>query len=381
MIYRKLGKTGLNAGVIGLGTEHLDGRPYEAVEEVIHAAFCAGINMMDLFMPGDEVRRYIGRALKGKRQDFMIQGAIGSVDLREQYDISRDLDTCKRYFDSLLKALDTDYIDFGMFFFMDSQEALEKVLQNGVADYAHRLKQQGVIRHVGATSHNPLIARKMVETGLIETLMFSVNPAFDMNPATATLDNMLVEMGDHRLEGVDPDRAALYLLCEKKGIGITSMKTLGAGKLLSKEHTPFRSPLSVSQCIHYALSRPAVASVMLGCSSAGEVTEACRYLDMGEEEKDYGKVIKGYSGLMRGACVYCNHCQPCPSQIDIASVHRYLDIAKLDKENIPPSVRQHYDQLAAHGSDCIACGNCEERCPFGVEVIRNMAEAAQTFGA
>ena len=120
---------------------------------------------------------------------------------------------------------------------------------------------------------------------------------------------------------------------------------------------------------------------MLGCSSAGEVTDACRYLDMGEEEKDYGKVIKGYSGLMQGACVYCNHCQPCPAQIDIASVHRYLDIAKLDKANIPPSVRQHYDQLAAHGSDCIACGNCEERCPFGVEVIRNMAEAAQTFGA
>ena len=380
MIYRKLGKTGLNAGVIGLGTEHLDGRPYEAVEEVIHAAAAAGINMMDLFMPGEEVRRFIGRALKGKRQDFMIQGAIGSVDLQQQYDISRDLDTCKRYFDDLLKALDTDYIDFGMFFFMDSQEALEMVLQNGIAAYAQELKQQGLIRHIGATSHNPLIARKMAEMGLIETLMFSVNPAFDMNPANATLDNMLVEMGDHRLEGVDPDRAALYLLCEKKGIGITSMKTLGAGKLLSNEHTPFRSPLSVSQCIHYALSRPAVASVLLGCSSASEVTEACRYLDMGEEEKDYGKVIQGYSGLMRGACVYCNHCQPCPAQIDIASVHRYLDIAKLDKAHIPPSVRQHYDQLAAHGSGCIACGNCQERCPFGVEVIRNMAEAAQTFG-
>ena len=381
MIYRKLGKTGLNAGVIGLGTEHLDGRPYEAVEEVIHAAFGAGINMMDLFMPGEEVRRFIGRALKGKRQDFMIQGAIGSVDLQQQYDISRDLDTCKRYFDDLLKALDTDYIDFGMFFFMDSREALEMVLRNGIADYAQELKQQGVIRHIGATSHNPLVAREMAERGLIETLMFSVNPAFDMNPASATLDNMLVEMGDHRLEGVDPDRAALYLLCEKKGIGITSMKTLGAGKLLSSEHTPFRSPLSVSQCIHYALSRPAVASVMLGCSSASEVAEACRYLDMGEEEKDYGKVIQGYSGLMRGACVYCNHCQPCPAQIDIASVHRYLDIAKLDKAHIPPSVRQHYDQLAAHGSDCIACGNCLERCPFGVEVIRNMEEAAQTFGA
>ncbi len=381
MIYRALGKTGLNVSAIGIGTEHLDGKPYEVVEEVIHAAAAAGINMMDLFMPGEEVRRNIGRALKGKRKDFMIQGEIGSVDLREQYDISRDVDTCKRYFDNLLTALDTDYIDFGMFFFMDTQDALDQVLKNGIADYAHKLKQQGVIRHIGATSHSPLISRKMAEMGLIETLMFSINPAFDMNPAGATLENMLVEMGDRRLDGVDPDRAALYLLCEKKGIGITSMKTLGAGKLLSAEHTPFKAPLSVAQCIHYALSRPAVASVMLGYSSAREVEEACRYLEMSGEEKDYGKVIQGYTGLMRGACVYCSHCQPCPAGIDIASVHRYLDIARLDKAHIPPSIRQHYDSLTARGSDCIACGNCEERCPFGVEVINNMAEAAQVFGA
>lgn len=379
MIYNTLGNTGLQVSAIGIGTEHLDGRPYEEIAEVIHAAAVAGINMMDLFMPGEEVRRNIGRALKGKRANFMIQGAIGSVDLREQYDISRDLDTCKRYFEGLINALDTDYIDFGMFFFMDSQEALDQVLHNGVADYARGLKEQGVIRHIGATSHNPLIARKMVEMGLIETLMFSVNPAFDMNPGNATLDNMLVEMGDHRLEGVDPDRAALYLMCEQKGVGVTSMKTLGAGKLLSAEQTPFAEPLSVGQCIHYALSRPAVASVMLGYSSPAQVAEACRYLQMSEEEKDYSHVIRGYTGLMRGACVYCNHCQPCPAGIDIASVHRYLDIAKIDKARISPSVRQHYMALTVHGSDCVQCGNCEERCPFGVEVINNMAEAAETF--
>ena len=157
------------------------------------------------------------------------------------------------------------------------------------------------------------------------------------------------------------------------------MKTLGAGKLLSAEHTPFASPLSVGQCIHYALSRPAVASVMLGYSSAAEVAEACRYLQLSDEDKDYARVIQGYNGLMQGACVYCNHCQPCPAGIDIASVHRYLDIAKLDKAHIPPSIRQHYLALAAHASDCIQCGNCEDRCPFGVEVIENMAEAAETF--
>ena len=380
MIYRELGKTGIQAGIIGLGTEHLDRKPYGVAEEVIHAAHEAGINMMDLFMPGKEVRENIGRALSGIRQDFHIQGAIGSTDIREQYDISRDLDLCKRYFDDLLTALKTDYIDFGMFFFMDSQEALDAVIANGIADYARRLKEEGVIRHIGATSHNPLIARKMVEMGLLDTLMFSINPAFDMNPASATLDDMMGEMKDHRLAGVSPERAALYLLCEQKGVGLTSMKTLGAGKLLSREHTPFKAPLTVGQCIHYALSRPAVASVMIGASSAREVEEACRYLILSEADKDYGQVIQGYEGLMAGACVYCNHCQPCPAGIDIASVHRYLDIARLDQDHVPPSVRQHYASLAASGADCIQCGSCEERCPFGVEVISNMADAAAMFG-
>ena len=380
MIYRTLGNTGLRVSEIGIGTEHLDGKPYEVVEEVIQAALSHGINMMDLFMPGETVRRHIGHAMKGRRQDFYIQGAIGSVDLREQYDISRDLDTCKRYFEGLLRALDTDYIDFGMFFFMDTQEALDQIQKNGIVDYVRDLKRQGAVRHIGATSHNPLIARKMAEMGLLETLMFSVNPAFDMNPGTATLDNMLVEMGDHRLEGVDPDRAALYLLCEKMGIGITSMKTLGAGKLLSPEHTPFKAPLSLGQCIHYALSRPAVASVMLGYTSAKQVEEACAYPEMSEAEKDFTGITGGYTGLMRGACVYCNHCLPCPAGIDIASVNRYLDIARLDRDNVPPSVRQHYDTLKAGGGSCISCGSCEERCPFDVQVISNMAEAAEVFG-
>ena len=54
MIYRELGNTGLQVSAIGIGTEYLDGKPYERVEEVIHAAAKAGINMMDLFMPGEE---------------------------------------------------------------------------------------------------------------------------------------------------------------------------------------------------------------------------------------------------------------------------------------------------------------------------------------
>ncbi len=381
MEYRNLGRTGRKASVIGFGAEHLDRKPYEQVEAVVNRVLDNNINMMDLFMPGSEVRKNIGRALGARRKDIQIQGALCSVDLKEQYDISRDLDTCKRYFENLLIDLKTDYIDFGMLFFMDTEEALRQVMDNGIVRYAQDLKKQGIIRHIGATSHNPLIARKLVEMGILETLMFSVNPAFDMNAGDSSLDEMMGSLSDRRLQGVSPERAALYLACEQKGVGITTMKTLGAGKLLKKETSPFKAAMSVGQCIHYALTRPAVATAMVGYSSAEEVDEACRYLRMSEEEKDYGLVVSATPETMHGACVYCNHCQPCPAGIDIASVNRYRDIAKLNLSDIPPSITQHYLSLSARGSDCIACGSCEERCPFGVEVIHNMADAAAIFGS
>jgi len=157
------------------------------------------------------------------------------------------------------------------------------------------------------------------------------------------------------------------------------MKTLGAGKLILPEHTPFAKPLTVQQCMHYALTHPAVASVLIGCKNRAEVLNAVRYLDMSDEELDYAEVLGSLRNDFRGNCVYCSHCQPCPVNIDIATVNKYLDIGRLDKDNVSPSLRSHYQGLSATGRDCIACGSCEARCPFGVEIIKNMAEAELLF--
>ena len=381
MIYRPVGNTGMSASIIGLGAEHLDNKPYETVEQVINAALEQGINIMDVFMPGDEVRQNIGRALAGRRDKVHIQGHICSTDIKEQYDISRDLKTIKKYFENLLRFLNTDYIDFGMLFFIDTEKHFTDVFEGDALSYALEMKQKGHIRSLGASSHNPIIARKIVETGLVDILMFSINPAFDMASAdTYVIDYMDKDKLIDYEKKLDPDRAALYKLCEQRGTAITVMKTLGAGKLLSLEHTPFAKPLTVTQCIHYALSRPAVVSVLLGCCTVGQVAEAVSYLDASEEERDYSAVIQEYQGSMKGSCVYCNHCLPCPSEINIASVNKYLDIAVLDENNIPPSIASHYRELEHRALECIACGSCEERCPFSVPVIQNMKKAAALFG-
>ncbi|MDU1904126.1 MAG: aldo/keto reductase [Dysgonomonas sp.] len=382
MEYRKIGNTGMSASIIGLGAEHLDGKPYAMVEETIHAALDYGINIMDMFMPGDEIRKNIGKALGNRRKDFIIQGHIGSVDLSQQYDISRDLLTCKRYFENLLTNLGTDYIDIGMLFFIDSDEAFEQIYSNGIVDYVLELKEKGIIRAIGTSSHNPSVIRKLLETGIIDMMMFSINPAFDMTPAQShvlsTFDDK--QFAEQQYITIDPLRAELYKYCEQKEIAITVMKTLGGGRLLSAEHSPFKRAMSVTQCIHYALTRPGVVSTLIGCQSAKQVEEAVSYLNSTDEKRDYIDIISGYQGELSGKCVYCNHCQPCPANIDIAMVNKYLDIAMLDTFNIPPSIVQHYNSLSASGIDCIACSSCEDKCPFSVPVIRNMEVASELFG-
>lgn len=377
MIYRPIGKTGMSASVIGLGGEYLDHRPYETSEEVVGAALEHGVNIIDVFMPGKPVRENIAKALGKRRAEVLIQGHIGSVDRDGQYDKTRDPGKCKAYFEELLRCFG-GYIDLGMMFYIDTEEDFRGSFETEYITYVRQLKEEGRIRSIGASCHDPAMGVRIAETGIVDIMMFSVNIAYDMLPSDVYIVDVMEELDGGRLKGFDPKRARFYELCEQKGIAITTMKTLGAGKLISPEFTPFAKPLSVGQCIHYALSRPAVVSALIGCKTRAEVEEAVSYLDMTDGERDYTDAVKGFSGWS-AKCVYCSHCQPCPKGIDVAAVTRLLDIALLDGRNASAELRGRYDSLGRKASECTECGACGERCPFGVRVTENMRNAAGIF--
>ena len=90
-------------------------------------------------------------------------------------------------------------------------------------------------------------------------------------------------------------------------------------------------------------------------------------------------MLSGMSKDFKGVCVYCNHCLPCSSGIDIAAVTKYLDIALLDRSVADKGAGQHYRLLSARGSDCIRCANCESKCPFSVPIMQNMQKAKEFF--
>ncbi|MEI6100192.1 MAG: 4Fe-4S dicluster domain-containing protein, partial [Eubacteriales bacterium] len=93
---------------------------------------------------------------------------------------------------------------------------------------------------------------------------------------------------------------------------------------------------------------------------------------------DYSQIISSRKGTLTAQCMYCNHCQPCPAEIDIAAVTRLMDAAILDGK-VSARMREEYTALAHKPDACISCGNCEARCPFGVGVIENMNKMQELF--
>lgn len=381
MNYNDLGSTGLRVSEVAMGSEAYENSTGEEVKALIDAALSNGINLFDLYNSNPNARTKLGDALAGRREKVIIQGHIGSIWSDGQYARSRDLNACKAAYIDLLTRLQTDYIDIGMIHFVDSVGDFNTVFDGPILKYVRQLKADGVIKHIGLSSHNPAVARMAVETGLIEVLMFSINPAYDMLPGSEDLE-MLFDGKSYEqdLDNIDPERELLYNTCERLGVGITVMKAFGAGNLLDEKLSPFGVALTPLQCMYYALTRPAVAAVLGGFKTAGEIKDAARYSDADKSEKDYSVTL---SGLPRhtfsGKCMYCGHCAPCSSKIDIASVNKYLELALVQGE-VPETIRDHYALLEHHAGECIRCGKCEKNCPFGVKIMERMLKARATFG-
>ena len=381
MKYRMLGRTGLRVSEIGLGCEGFSEENCGMTMKLFDTAEKLGVNYFDLYTSSPSVREAVGAALMGRRDKFIIQAHICSFWKDGQYVRTRKLDEVKEGFEVLLEQLGTDFVDVGMIHYCDSLTDLEEIMTGGVLDYARELKAQGRIRHIGMSSHNPVMALKAIETGDIEVMMFSVNPCYDLQPPSENVEDLWADDTYSRhYMNMDPDRQKLYESCAARGVGITVMKCFGGGDLLSAEMSPAGVALTPNQCLAYALSRPAVCVVLAGAHSPMELCESAAFCDADESEKDFAAAFALFPRVSwEGHCMYCGHCAPCTVKIDVAAVTKFLNLAQAQGA-VPETVREHYKVLDAHAGDCIHCGACESRCPFKVKIRANMDKAAAVFG-
>ena len=382
MEYRMLGRTGIKVSAIGIGGEGFENKSYEACEVIIDAAINEGINFIDIYNSNPEARNNVGKALsKYPRSSFVIEGHLCSTWDNGQYRRTRDLNEVVSAFEDFLTRMQLDYVDVGMIHYVDDQKDFDNIFEGEIIKYAKELKEKGVIKFLGISTHNTDIAFRAVETGIIDVILFSINAAYDMLPATEDVFMLFEEstFKNRTYEGIDPKRDMLYQTCENAGVALTVMKGYAAGILLSSKESPFEKALTPVQCLHYCLTRPAVASVMVGVSNTNQILAATAYTTSSNKAKDYSEVLANAPRRsFSGHCMYCGHCAPCTKKIDITSVNKYLDLA-LIQENVPETLKNHYDLLEHTADECIGCGVCMENCPFGVDIINKMKQAVKLF--
>ena len=368
MEYRPLGKTCINAGVIGLGTEYLNKQPRETVVQVIRKALENGVNYIDLVFSLPDYLRNISAALDGYREKAVLAVHLGSAEKNGQYRKTRSAKECEKVFSHVLSVLNTDYTDIVNIHFVRTEKEYETVLSKGILELALRLKDDGRARFIGMSTHDPAVAIQAARSGHIDVIMIQVNLA----------NNAM------------PQRNDMLATCAREGVGVVAMKPFGGGKLLQTNRTVSISryqtgwktikkkiPRAITpvQCINYTLSQVGVCTVVPGVKNNEELDAALAFLGAADEEKDFSRLLTDFKEYITGECVYCNHCLPCPSTIDIGHVIRLLDMAQ---QNITAALDE-YDALPAKASHCTECGSCVERCPFDVDIIPKMQQAAALF--
>ena len=363
MEYRIHKRTGDKISVIGLGPSYISDTPQK---EAVAALVCAhenGINFADLATAGASTFGYYGEAFSSCRKEMIYQVHFGANYETGEYGWTTELETVKRQIDWQLKELKTDYVDYGYIHCLDTSSDWDAYRDNGVLDFLLEMKKTGAVRHIGVSSHTPALANQVLDAGVADQLMFSINAGYDY------------QQGEYA-RGSGKERMELYRRCEREGVGISVMKPFSGGQLLDAAASPFGRALTPYQCIQYALDKPGVLTVLPGIRGAEDVKQLLGFFEASSEEKDYSVLGTFTPKDMTGTCVYCNHCQPCPAGLNIGLINKYYDLAKAGDA----MAAKHYGKLEKTASDCIGCGHCDRRCPFHAAQSERMKEIEGYFG-
>ncbi len=349
---RILGRTGIEVGMIGLGTEYLNGVAEETVVSVVQEAIDNGVNYIDLLFAFPEYRNNFGMALKGRRDKAVLAGHLGSGITDGQYKKTTNKKECEFYFHDLLTRLCTDYVDILMIHNVNSPR-LKELEPGGLLDIALKYKKEGKTRFIGLSSHLTGTALKAVKSGKIDVLMFPVNMEKD----------------------AFEDKKELFSACNENNVGLVAMKPFAGGKLL--QNGGHEGEVTPVKCISYVLSKLGVSTVVPGVKDLDELRGILKFNTASNEEKDFSSILKKYQKNDKGECVYCNHCLPCPQGIDVGTSMRLLDMSKFSlKEDIENS----YEKVISKTLECTFCGTCRQRCPFEIDTNEKLHEFVSAFG-
>jgi predicted aldo/keto reductase-like oxidoreductase len=339
MKYGALGSTGLRVSLIGFGGIPIQRGTAKEAKEAIIRAEKLGVNFIDTARGYTVSEKYIGEALKGRRDKWVI--ATKSM-ARDKCSMDKDIDIS-------MENLKTDYIDLYQLHNIRTEEELNKVFcEDGAYKSLEEAKAQGRIGHIGITSHSIDILELALDNGNFETIMYPYNI-------------------------VETQATELFRRASGLGVGVIAMKPL-AGGLIQDASLALKFVLENQ---HISIAIPGMASVEEVECNVSVTKEEIIFSEeeasrLSEEETI--KVAQMAKELGSDFCRRCSYCQPCPQGIDIPSIFTFEAYKR--RYNLGDWAKERYFSLAKNASDCIKCGTCETRCPYNLP-IRNMLDRAK----
>lgn len=335
MEYRILGKTGLKISRMGFGGIPIQRIDAAGTRKLMQALMDAGINYIDTARAYTVSEAYLGQALEGIRDRFVLASKSMA---RTSQAMAEDICTS-------LKNLRTDYIDLYQVH-NPSMEQLEQVqAPGGALEALLDAKASGKIGHIGLTAHSPDVFRKAMELPWVETLMFPYNI-------------------------VETHGEPLIADCARHNIGFICMKPLAGGAIED-----------AALALRYVAANPDVTVVIPGMADLRELSQNLAAIDstapLSQEEQDRCTEIR--RALGNNFCRRCGYCAPCSAGINIPQV--FIFQGYLDRYGLQAWARDRYAAMSKHASDCIGCGACENRCPYQLPIRSMLKTARERFGS
>ncbi len=334
MEYRILGKTGLKISRMGFGGIPIQRIDAEGAKTLIHELKDAGVNFIDTARGYTVSEEYLGYALEGIRENFVV--ATKSMS-RTKEAMAADIDIS-------LKNLRTGYIDLYQLHNLPPEQLAVVTAPGGALEALLEAKAAGKIRHIGMTSHSLDTFRMALELPWVETFMFPYNI-------------------------VETQAEDLIAKAAEKNIGFICMKPLAGGAI--EEAT---------LALRYVCANPNVTVVIPGMAEPKELQQnlaaASDTSELTQEEKAGFQKIR--SALGTQFCRRCNYCQPCSAGINISGA--FLFDGYLQRYGLADWARSRYMAMEKKASDCIGCGACEQRCPYQLPIRKMLSKVAEHFG-
>ena len=334
MEYTTLGKTGLKISQLGFGGIPIQKIDAAGTKTLMTRLRASGVNYIDTARAYTVSESFLGEALEGIRQDFVL--ATKSM--------ARDKEAMARDIDISLANLRTDHIELYQVH-NPSVGDLDKVCAPGGAlEALLEARAAGKIGHLGVTCHATEVLEKALELPWVETVMFPYNI-------------------------VETQGEALMKRAKEKNIGFIVMKPLGGGAIDD-----------ATLALRFILQNDAVSVVIPGMAEEKEIQQnlaaCCDRSALTYEELERINAIRDQLG--GNFCRRCNYCAPCAVGISMPNV--FLSEGYWTRYGLESYARSKYDGLSAHASDCIGCGACETRCPYNLPIRQMLKKVKELFG-